>query len=396
MCLLFITMKKIILSISIVLIFLLLFNTCKIGSIAVSKKLDVELVYKGEKLEGHKGEYLLRISTNNSWRIEKPDIHPWYSLSSTQGRRTETVILKVEENDGYDRSGRLTIYAGREKKIIEFTQAELVDKTVAVGEKLHELPPSNHLDDTVRIEIPRLSESFADNKAAFVVHYTVDNVGDSTRNYSMEYNYASNHTRWVAFTFYDKTSQRHTKRTNAWSPDPHLLDYTDNAYDYRGSGYDRGHLVASADRLFSIPANEQTFYYSNTSPQVNSFNGGIWASLENKVQGWGQLSAIRDTLFVVKGGTIREDQVMGTIGESKIVIPKYYFMVLLAKKGTTYKSIGFWFEHRAHPRPYSLTDYALSVEELEELTGIDFFHNLPDSIEQVVEKQLIVEDWPGL
>lgn len=304
-------MKKIILSISIVLIFLLLLNTCKIGSKSVSKK-----------------------------------------------RR--------------------------------------VDGITDASEEIHKFLPSNHLDDTVRLEIPLLSTSFANNKATFVAHYTVDNVGDSTRNYCMEYNYASNHTRWIAFTFCDKTSEVNTKRTNAWSSDPHLLDYTDNAYDYRGSGYDRGHLVASADRLFSIPANEQTFYYSNMSPQINSFNGGIWASLENKVQGWGKLSAIRDTLYVVKGGTIRDDQVMGTIGESKIVIPKYYFMALLAKKGPVYKSIAFWFEHRAHPQPYSLTDYALSVEELQGLTGIDFFHNLPDSIEQVVEKQLNIEDWPDL
>lgn len=271
-------------------------------------------------------------------------------------------------------------------------QVEKVEKE----DDLVQLPPSNHLDDTVRIEMPRLSEDFHANKAAFVVHYTEDNVGDITRNYSMEYNYATNHTRWVAFTFYDKTSERHTKRTNAWSTDPHLFEYTDNAMDFRGSGYDRGHLVASADRLYSIPANEQTFYYSNMSPQVHSFNGGIWASLENRVQSWGQLSAIRDTLYVVKGGTIKDDQVMGTIGESEIVIPQYYFMALLAQKGATYKSIAFWFDHRAHPQPYSLHDYALSVEELEGLTGIDFFHNLPDSIEQAVEQQMNLGDWPDL
>ena len=82
------------------------------------------------------------------------------------------------------------------------------------------------------------------------------------------------------------------------------MDYTDNAYDFRGSAYDRGHLVASADRLYSIPSNEQTFYYSNMSPQINSFNGGIWAHLEKRVQDWGRLSAIRDTLYVEKGGSV--------------------------------------------------------------------------------------------
>lgn len=389
-------MKKIILGLSIILLVLLFFYTCRGTSNAPSKRLNVELVYKGKKLEGRRGEYTLRIYTNKKWRIEKPDIHSWYSLSSTEGEGVKTVVVEVEENDGYDRTGRLTVYAGKEKKIVTFTQEEYVKDIVETEEDLIELVPSNSLEDSVRIEIPRLSKEFHVNKAAFVVHYTEDNVGDRTRNYSMEYNYASSHTRWVAFTFYDKTSEVNTKRSNAWSTDPHLLEYTDNALDFRGSGYDRGHLVASADRLYSIPANEQTFYYSNMSPQINSFNGGIWASLENKVQGWGALSAIRDTLYVVKGGTIASHQVMGTIGDSKIVIPKYYFMALLAKKGSIYNSIAFWFEHRAHPQPYSLHDYALSVEELEELTGIDFFHNLPDSIENVVEKDVDLEAWPDL
>ncbi|MDD4606295.1 MAG: DNA/RNA non-specific endonuclease, partial [Dysgonamonadaceae bacterium] len=103
-----------------------------------------------------------------------------------------------------------------------------------------------------------------------------------------------------------------------------------------------------------------------------------------------------DTLYVAKGGTIDDDNVMGTIGNNKIVIPKYYFMAVLAKKGSTYKSIAFMLEHQSYGRPYNVQNYAMSVEELEEKTGIDFFHNLPDEIERVVEKQKSIVDWPGL
>jgi endonuclease G len=99
---------------------------------------------------------------------------------------------------------------------------------------------------------------------------------------------------------------------------------------------------------------------------------------------------------VVKGGTIRDDQVTGTIGESKIVVPKYNYMAVLSKKADTYKSIAFWFENKKYNEPYKLNEHAVSVEELEELTGIDFFHNLPDEIESVVEKQKNISDWPGL
>ncbi len=392
-------MKRFFIALSFLVLLVLLFYTCKSSYRVATKKFEVELQVS-EEIDYLGGEFSLKIATDGVWRIDKPTTDDWYSFSSTVGKGSETVVLKVSANDNSKRKGEFSIFFDTEKETVVFTQKG-IDDSLDVTEEVVEQdidkePHFSPTEESYRIEMPRLSKDFVQDKATFVVHYAEDNVGDRTLNYSFEYNYASHHTRWVAFTFYDKTSERHTKRTNAWSTDPYLLDYTDNAYDFRGSGYDRGHLVASADRLYSIPANEQTFFYSNMSPQVHSFNGGIWASLENKVQGWGALSAIRDTLYVVKGGTIRDDQVMGTIGESKIVIPKYYFMALLAKKGATYKSIGFWFEHRAHPQPYSLTDYALSVEELEELTGIDFFHNLPDSVEQVVENQFIIDDWPDL
>ena len=72
------------------------------------------------------------------------------------------------------------------------------------------------------------------------------------------------------------------------------------------------------------------------------------------------------------------------------------YMAILAKKGENYKSIAFWFENKKYNEPYKLNEHAVSVEELEELTGIDFFHNLPDEIESVVEKQKNISDWPRL
>lgn len=392
-------MKRFLIALSVFVLLIVLLYTCKSRSVVSSKKYEVELI-ANEKIDDLGGELYLKISTNGVWRIDKPIADDWYSLSSAAGKGSQTVTLKVSANHSSERVGKFSVFFDTEKEIIEFIQRAF-DETVIVGEPVVKDPINqeehfNPTGEAGRIEVPRLSKDFVQDKAVFVVHYADDNVGNSTLNYSLEYNYASHHTRWVAFTFYDKTSERNTKRTNAWSTDPYLLEYTDNAYDFRGSGYDRGHLVASADRLYSIPANEQTFYYSNMSPQIHSFNGGIWASLENKVQAWGALSAIRDTLYVAKGGTIAPHQVMGTIGDNNIVVPKYYFMALLAQKGATYKSIAFWFEHKAHPSPYSLQDYAVSVEELEELTGIDFFHNLADDIELTVEKQYNLQDWPDL
>lgn len=294
-------------------------------------------------------------------------------------------MLKVTENGNESRSSKFTIIAGSTKKSIEITQDKFDEELLYYPKK-----------EAYRIEIPRLSKDVVDDKAAFVVHYAPDNYGDTRLNFSLEYNYASRHSRWVAFTFYDKTAESNTGRSNAWSYDPQLIEWTNNETDYRGSGYDRGHIMASADRLYSRTANEQTFYYSNITPQVNSFNAGIWLELEGVVRGWGKNNSFRDTLYVVKGGTIREDQVLHTIGKSEIVVPKYNYMAVLSKRGDNYKSIGFWLENRYYPEPYILENHAVSISELEELTGIDFFHNLPDEIESVVETRKRTSDWPGL
>lgn len=382
-------MKKNYLGILLFLSFVLLFNACDSESNNVDiggngSVLKVELE-GGGKYNYQGGQFFVRIFTTGNWTIEKPASDNWYTFSTTSGRDNGTVVLKVTENGNESRSSKFTIIAGSTKKSIEITQDKFDEELLYYPKK-----------EAYRIEIPRLSKDVVDDKAAFVVHYAPDNYGDTRLNFSLEYNYASRHSRWVAFTFYDKTAESNTGRSNAWSYDPQLIEWTNNDSDYRGSGYDRGHIMASADRLYSRTANEQTFYYSNITPQVGSFNSGIWLELEGAVRGWGRNNSFRDTLYVVKGGTIRDDQVLHTIGKSEIVVPKYNYMAVLSKRGDNYKSIGFWFENRYYPEPYILEDHAVSISELEELTGIDFFHNLPDEIESVVETRKRISDWPGL
>ncbi len=385
-------MKKTYLGILLFLSFVLLFNACDSesgnvdvgGSGSGSVVLKVDLEGSG-KYNYQGGQSFLRITTTGSWSIEKPASNDWYSFSITSGQGNGTVVLKVAENGDVPRASKFTVSVGATKKSIDITQDKYDEGVLYYPKK-----------ESYRIEIPRLSKDVVDEKAAFVVHYAPDNYGESRLNFSLEYNYASHHSRWVAFTFFDKTAESNTGRSNAWSYDPQLIEWTNNETDYRGSGYDRGHIMASADRLYSRTANEQTFYYSNITPQVNSFNAGIWLELEGAVRAWGRSNTFRDTLYVVKGGTIRDDQVLHTIGKSEIVVPKYNYMAVLSKKADTYKSIAFWFENRFYPLPYKLENHAISVEELEELTGIDFFHNLPNEIENVVEKQKRISDWPGL
>lgn len=121
------------------------------------------------------------------------------------------------------------------------------------------------------------------------------------------------------------------------------------------------------------------------SPQRNNFNTGVWLALEGQVQSWGRSCTASDTLYVVKGGTIdKEEQVKEYIGGDRSKpVPKYYYMALLFKKGDSFKAIAFWMEHTdSKPsKTIKLVDYALSIDELEEKTGIDFFPNLNDNLE---------------
>ena len=176
---------------------------------------------------------------------------------------------------------------------------------------------------------------------------------------------------------------------------------------YKYNGYDHGHIIASADRAYSFNkrANTQTFYMTNMQPQINGFNAKVWANMEAQVRRWNN-NSFRDTLYVVKGGTIdRWDQIITTIGsgQNKIPVPKYFFMALLCKKKTNntnsttggYRALGFWIQHKSNVST-DLSPYVVNIDELERLTGIDFFCNLPDQYEQIVEslsREQVLRAW---
>lgn len=233
--------------------------------------------------------------------------------------------------------------------------------------------------DTTLLELPRL--------AGGNQHYFITHRSKGRANYSLEYDVTKLHARWVAFSFDATTAQDKVARTNAWSWDPQLPAVYDTSTFFRGSGYSRGHLVASEDRTFSEEANEQTFYYSNMSPQLQAHNAGIWHRLEHRVQSWGRDRDFCDILYVAKGGTISDGQIQEERLRGKMVIPKYYWMALLMKKGKEYHALAFLTEHKAYPKGAKIDELTLSVRELEQFTGIDFFHHLPDQIEQVVETE---------
>lgn len=260
------------------------------------------------------------------------------------------------------------------------------------------------------LEIPSLQTGNID---ALIVH----TLSDGKLNYCVGYNTILKANAWTAFKWYNgfSSNDRNWYRNNwrqgetfngyggtgdPFQPDPVLpANMRLTSDDYSDWGYQRGHIIGSADRLYSKEANGQTFYLSNISPQLKGFNEqGIWWNLENWLRSTYDTSSFRDTLYVVKGGTITSGNYKMIGNDGKLVCPKYYFMAILAynqkyvKTKGGYYAIAFWMEHKVNVDEVS-SKYAISIDDLEKRTGIDFFCNLPDDIENAVEKGYDLTDW---
>ena len=273
-----------------------------------------------------------------------------------------------------------------------------------------------------------------------VITHTAEGLGV---NYSLEWDPALKAQRWTCYQFYkDIFPTNGNTRKKLWpdgdpwayNPDVPAADQPARTNEFSKTYYpgfpetnanyfQKGHICPSADRLFNKDVNEQTYYMTNVMPMVGHFNTGIWSKMEAKLREWlgetvdpGTYAMTRnwndfcDTLYICKGGTIdKAEQIIGytiesakTSGEDaphvgRHIIPRYFFMALLAVKDGKYKTLGFWVEHLNEDHSNDdLGNYIVSIDKLEELTGIDFFCNLPDDIENDVENidsEIIKSEW---
>jgi len=242
-----------------------------------------------------------------------------------------------------------------------------------------------------RIELPEIK-----NMQWFIQH----------QSYAMEYDTAQRHPLWVAYKFYSDYNEKKVKRSDAWAFDPIIPQEFQSLKKSNGKwetypGYDRGHLCASEDRVFNLDANKETFYFTNMSPQIGCFNQQIWKNLEEKVRKWAQASDC-DTLYVVTGGAINSGvETLGVlVTRNNVTIPKYYFKALVKRQGDTFDGIAFWLENRCY-KPNKIThEYSMTIRELEEKTGINFFpylrYVLPENpaLEDSVEMKRDIGKWP--
>lgn len=248
--------------------------------------------------------------------------------------------------------------------------------------------------EVTRLEFPRIHGT----NSIVLVHHTS---GAHDVSYSCEWDYQKKSQRWSCCAMTSKTIKGGAGYTGDFREDPDLptaMRFSDTSSMYSGSGFTRGHIIASADVQYSREANQQTFYYTNMQPQYDNFNAGetyegIWVRMEKWVRKKAQSLHAGDTLFVCKGGTIDDESQILKRVKNQLIVPRYFYMALLMKSGGQYKAIGLWAEHKSTVDNSKVASHAITIDELERLTGIDFFCNLPDDIEHKVQGSISLISW---
>lgn len=228
-----------------------------------------------------------------------------------------------------------------------------------------------------------LSISFASTAQELLPTSTTHQIVRHTY-YTLSYSEPNEQAEWVYYELTAEMVRGNQKRTDDYRPDEKVTTISAQIDDYKGSGYDRGHLCPAGDMKLSYKSMSESFYLSNMSPQIKEFNDGIWNDLENKVRSW---ALVKGELYVVTAGVLTSN--MGKIGPDGVTVPKYFYKVLYYPKKE--KMIAFLIPNESINKP--LRYFVVTVDSIEKLTGIDFFPELPDSLENRLESKIDISEW---
>ena len=350
----------------------------------------LEVSIKNPTVASGKGQQFVNVKCSGDWTLalisEDGDVD-WARLSATSGTGDKSnVILSYDVNAGeQDRSLKIYLDNGGPKPVYcDFKQ-------MASGKHPEDDPDtggdngsggngsgqgSMDMSKAGWLELPAMD----DPDLGYYAHHFEMN-GKTYRNYSFGWSQKDRVALWVAYPLCKLYTNGSAGRTNAWALDPLLGDDSAAPFGGYAGDYARGHQIPSADRQCCYDANAQTFYGTNMTPQLNAHNEGIWADLEGRVRGWANTS---DTTYVVTGVMVSPSskKEKDSYGNS-VTIPDSYFKAVLkySKSSTlgTWNAAAFYLEHRAYSGSIS-KEHSMSIDELEEMTGIDFFVNLPAKI----------------
>lgn len=231
--------------------------------------------------------------------------------------------------------------------------------------------PLSAIPAGARLELPAVE---AGNE---VVHHT---------GFSLLYNETHEQAAWVGYVLRASQLGDGVERKDNFRVDPKIATGSATPNDYRRSGYDRGHLAPAADLAWSDAAMDDSFYMSNMSPQVPGHNRGVWKRLEEHVRDWARAS---DSLYVITGPILKPG--LPTIGSNNVSVPEAYFKAIFHYQGEASKCIAFIVPNEASSEP--LQHFAVNVDSVEQITGLDLFYAVEDELEEQIEATLCLPCW---
>ena len=202
--------------------------------------------------------------------------------------------------------------------------------------------------------------------------------------YTLSFNREHNAPNWVAWELTAKETKGSHPRAEDFLPDPDVPEpHRVTTYDYKGSGYDRGHMAPAGAMKWNKQAMQESFYMSNICPQDHNLNTEDWNDLEMKTREWARQYG---KVYVVCG-PIYTGKRNEYIGKNRVKVPDAFFKSILINDSKKQCALGFLFENEAGERP--LEKYLVSVDQLEKITGMDFFSSLPDELENRLEEEVM-------
>ncbi len=373
------------------------FCTLAVSSCAkpVEEKDVLEVSVKTPSVASGKGQMFVNVRCNTSWTLILMDAEDdsdidWASLNIDSGKgNMSNVILSYQVNDSED-SRRLKIVLDNGSR-----WTSCMVEQAGSGQQPEPEPDPVPQPDTDLAKVSWLELPAMDNPDLGYYSHSFEMNGKEYRNYSFGWSQKDLVALWMAYPLCSMYTNKTVSRTDAWAYDPLLgPEYSSAPFGGYGGSYARGHQVPSADRLCSYNANVQTFYGSNMTPQLNAHNEGIWQTLESKVR---TLANTSDTTYVVTGCVVDGSTTFTQDSDGKkMTVPVGYYKVLLrySKSSTisTWAAMAFYTEHKSYSGSTSLRSLAMSVDELEEMLGMDFFVNLPAKLGEERAAALEAED----
>ena len=343
---------------------------------------DISVSIKNTKVSSDPGTQFVDVKCSGDWTLTlvEDDAQPeWASLSvdSGTGDKSNVRFSWKTNSTEVDRTLTIVLDNGVKSSYCTFTQY--------AGEYRPDDTPDNEdpvqtgnvdLTKTGWMELPSMDNP---DLGYFTHSFKMD--GKKYRNYSFGWSQKDRVALWVAYPLCKLYTNGSAGRTNAWALDPLLGDLSAAPFGGYAGSYARGHQLPSADRQCCDEANAQTFYGTNMTPQLNEHNEGIWSALESKVR---NIANGSDTTYVVTGVIVSASSKKEKDSyDNNVTIPDAYFKVLLrySKSSTLgqWNAAAFYLEHRKYSENLG-KQHSMSVDELEEMTGIDFFVNLPAKV----------------